>query len=558
MEGTKDVVTRSHSPLDNYVPMNNQRKPTVGEIIRTRIHADRQHNNIQTHGWVTIRVEECHEIEPKDEEGKDYVIKGTIINTGKPLLTRLKWRCTDDTIDYRCRQGWDIAVNFQNPDDDDKHNQRLTNSQHIDNKSVPQIILTEEEFRNCATCTLQGYVTMSSQVPQNLYETPRPNPIPIGTSRNHEEEPETPTSRPRVTRRIISPSAPRSPNLSLSDSVGLSDTSRSEGDSESLIWEINDHEYTTMLGKSIEDNLITITNGYDKKLIKNINSLSQAITSEKKLVMQTNNMQDQLRTISWTNNPIEINKYVKQRRKWYTIASKYKTDRDRVLHGIEQNTEDTLNLPGLGENTKMLLRDLENSIESNQFISMLKQISERMIQLDENIDQHESEHSEHLQSMVSLFDFEDLTPCMADNVVAQFSDDELHIGKLNKLGLGGSNTIQIKEHPALKDLGKHDPRRNTDLTVFMTDGVENGQNNNTTIPKGLTDLLYYEAVDLVDDAKNILLNITKSITDISDASPNKHTEETLRDYERKAERISEKKIVISNKYADYVMRYPVT
>ena len=74
----------------------------------------------------------------------------------------------------------------------------------------------------------------------------------------------------------------------------------------------------------------------------------------------------------------------------------------------------------------------------------------------------------------------------------------------------------------------------------------------------MTDLLYYEAVDLVDDAKNILLNITKSITDISDASPNKHTEETLRDYERKAERISERKIVISNKYADYVMKYPVT
>ena len=36
---------------------------------------------------------------------------------------------------------------------------------------------------------------------------------------------------------------------------------------------------------------------------------------------------------------------------------------------------------------------------------------------------------------------------------------------------------------------------------------------------------------------------------------NKHNEETLRDYERKTKRISEKRIVISNKYADNVMKY---
>ena len=74
----------------------------------------------------------------------------------------------------------------------------------------------------------------------------------------------------------------------------------------------------------------------------------------------------------------------------------------------------------------------------------------------------------------------------------------------------------------------------------------------------MRELLNYEAVDLVEDANNILCNINKSINDISDASPNKHTEETLRDYERKAERISEKKIIISNKYADYIMKYPTT
>ena len=144
--------------------------------------------------------------------------------------------------------------------------------------------------------------------------------------------------------------------------------------------------------------------------------------------------------------------------------------------------------------------------------------------------------------MTSLFDFEDLTPCMADNVVAQFSDDELNNGGTSKLRLHESGTAQIKEHPALKGLGRHDPRQNTNLTVMMAGGNGSQQTPDTNaLPKGLRDLLNYEAVDLVEDAKNILYNIRKSIGDISDASPNKHTEEMLRDYERKAERVSKKK-----------------
>jgi hypothetical protein len=58
MEAARDMTTRSHSSLGDYTPMN-QRKPKIGEFIRVRITPDkRKYDNIHTHGWVTIKVEE--------------------------------------------------------------------------------------------------------------------------------------------------------------------------------------------------------------------------------------------------------------------------------------------------------------------------------------------------------------------------------------------------------------------------------------------------------------------------------------------------------------------
>ena len=175
MEAAEDIVTRSHSPIDDYIPMNNQRKPAVGDLIRIRIQPDKKHVNMHTHGWITLITVESHEIEPKDKDGKEYVIKGITLKTGKPLFVGLKLMTGDDGIDYRLRQGWDILQDSQQLDDDEKHNMRLINPQHLDNVSILQTILTEEEFDD-VTCTQQGYINMTLS---KLYETPKTHPKPI-------------------------------------------------------------------------------------------------------------------------------------------------------------------------------------------------------------------------------------------------------------------------------------------------------------------------------------------------------------------------------------------
>ena len=54
MEAAEDIVTRSPSPIDDYRPMNHQRKPAVGDLIRIRIQPDKKHENMHTHGWITL------------------------------------------------------------------------------------------------------------------------------------------------------------------------------------------------------------------------------------------------------------------------------------------------------------------------------------------------------------------------------------------------------------------------------------------------------------------------------------------------------------------------
>ena len=548
MEAAEDIVSRSHSPIDDYRPMNNQRKPAVGDLIRIRIQPDKKHENMHTHGWITLITVECHEIEPKDKDGKEYVIKGIILKTGKPLFVGLKLMTGDDGIDYRLRQGWDIVQDSQQLDDDEKHNMRLTNPQHLDNVSILQTILTEQEFDD-VTCTQQGYINMTLS---NLYETPKTHPKLIKAHNNHEEQVETSTStKPQLAGHTLSPTTPPNSNLSISESIERSDTSRSESEYESIMWDVTDYEYTRMLGRLLEDNLLTITSGHDKELMKDIDLLSQAITSEKKLIKQTNSMHDQLRSDSWIHSPSEIDRYITQRKKWYTVASRYKNKRDKVLHGIERATL-TLGLPGCGENMTKLMKELEDSIDSNEFIRFLTLTDARMMKLDETIDQQDSGiYSDHLQSIGSIFNYEDFT--------LRMTDDMEYKGNISIAHEQGYPYKQVNEHAALKDLGKYEQRKGTDLTVLMAGrDVEQDVDAGPKMPIGLSDLLHYDAADLLEDAKNVHVNITKSIGEINNMSPNKHTEETLRDYERKTEKISEKKILISNKYTEYVMKYVET
>ena len=213
MEAARDITTRSHSSLGEYIPMN-QRKPKVGEFVRARITPDkRKYDNIHTHGWVTIRVEECHERRPKDEEehGQDYVVKGTMHKTSKTIFILLMWRGDDDALDYRYRQGWDISTEDTQLDEEEKHAKRLTNSQHIDNLTQIQATLTEEEFEEYATNTQQDYVNMA---PDNVYVEPRRVLAQLSTPKSIRDEDTVPTSVPKLRKKPcnndLRPSAPPS------------------------------------------------------------------------------------------------------------------------------------------------------------------------------------------------------------------------------------------------------------------------------------------------------------------------------------------------------------
>jgi hypothetical protein len=64
--------------------------------------------------------------------------------------------------------------------------------------------------------------------------------------------------------------------------------------------------------------------------------------------------------------------------------------------------------------------------------------------------------------------------------------------------------------------------------------------------------------DLVQNASTIYANIISSTDDINDTSPNKHTEETLRDFERKVDKVDEKKTELNETYKNYIVKYTHT
>ena len=145
-----------------------------------------------------------------------------------------------------------------------------------------------------------------------------------------------------------------------------------------------------------------------------------------------------------------------------------------------------------GEDMKKLTRELEDSID-------LKLTEARMKKLDETIDQ---EDSEIYSSIGSIF-----TPRM--------SDDNEYKGHNSTAHKQDYPFIQVNEHAALKDLGKYEQRKGTDLAVFMTGReVKQDVNVGQKVPESLVNLLNYDATDLLEIAKTVHVNIMKSKEEI--------------------------------------------
>ena len=303
---------------------------------------------------------------------------------------------------------------------------------------------------------------------ENEYVEPSRILAQFGTPKNVREEDTIPTSVPKLRKKRCNsdllPSAP--------SSFSMSDTTRSETDTiESSNWEVTDYEYTKMLGKELDDNLLFITREYQNESISNVNGLPDALASEKSLIRQMNKIHNYLKASDWVQNPDDVKRYIRLRKKRFTLASQYRNHRDRVLFLVEKHIETYLNLPGLSMKMKDLLRDLDDNRDDNKFMDILKQADQRMISIDEAINQV---NSQEFQSMGSIFEFDDFTAGINDDAPAKFSDDE---GLTLKLKTSGTQNIRdkfikvpghVEEHPALKDLGKFDSRAKDNLTVNMT------------------------------------------------------------------------------------------
>ena len=576
MEAASDIETRSHSPLGDYIPMT-QRRPKVGEFVRVRITPDKtKYDNTHTHGWVTIRVEECHERQHKDGwDELDYVVKGSVTRIDRKVFILLVWRGDDDALDYRCRQGWDIVEENTEPDEEEKHLERLNNSQHIDNLTQLQTIITEEEFKAYTKNAEQGYINIA---PENEYVEPMRTLAQLNTPKSECEENNIPTSAPRLRKRHCNKdpmsSAPLS--FSTSDTTHMSDSTRSDTDTiDCSHWEVTEYEYTKMLGKTLDDNLLFITQNYQGESISNINGLPNALASEKILIRQTNKIHNYLKSSDWVQNSDDVRRYIRLRKKWFKIASQYRNYRDKVLFLVERHVEPYLSLPGLSAEMKNLMRDLDNNSYDSKFMDILKQADQRMMDIDEIVNQV---NSPGFQSMGSIFELDDFPKDINNDALAKFSDDEGVTLKLKTSGdfaRNGREKIRkipshVEEHPALKGLGGFDFKENNNLTVNMAHvetsapamefkiREDRAPDPGVALPPTLENLLHEDMTDLVQNARTIYANILSSTADIKDTSPNKHTEQTLRDFERKVDKIDEKKTELNDTYKSYVVEYTHT
>ena len=569
MEGTEKVQTRSVSALGEYPPLNNQRQPVIRETVRIRLPADRKHQNIQSHGWVIAKVEFSYAVRPEGEEGEDYIIKGTTLDSNKVILVCLAMRGNEDDLDSRAKQGWDIVDVGEDPTTGIKHNARMQHSQHPDNKATTQRIIMEEEYQRYAIEALNINASMTEG---NLYETPKPPP-----RRDHGPQ----SVRTRLTPRRDTP-VPDREHRFLSDpestipepsAPSLTSTSSSNLETATEAWTFHDNNGNKMLGKPFDDNLAAITSK-DADLLDSIGTLPGAILTENKLIQLTNRAGQFLESENWLKDPLSVKRYTNLRNKWFYLASKYKNQRNDILYTIETNLQSFINDPTTDEGTQKLLLELCESGQSNNFLNALRQVDVRMTKLDESVDRMQQIQFE---SHGSIFEFEDHTQNMDERTLARFSDEDIFKTKVTTPRRDTGSTLEdnirddpqdrrkdttkhtTKEHWALKGLGDADKGQRTNLMVNMMTGA--GRPGGTESGVGrvlnleLENMLYQSLLELTKEIKSLDLDIRKSTEEMKGVEPSNHTDNMLKLYDRKAEKVSETKEKLHDTYRRYIEEY---
>lgn len=573
MEGSKEVQTRSVSALGEYPPLNNQRQPLIGEFVRVRLPSDKKYHNIHSHGWVIAKVEFSYAIRPESDEGEDYIIKGTKHDSNKVILVCLAMRGNEDDLDSRAKQGWDIVDVGEDPATGMRHNARMQHSQHPDNKATAQRVIMEEEYQRYA---IEALNITTSQREDNLYETPQLPP---------RQDQELQSIRTRLTPRRGTPIPDKEhygtsiPETSIHEpsAPSLASFSSSNLEAATGTWTIQDNSSNKMLGKSFDDSLATITS-MDADLLDSIDALPGAVLTESKLMQLTNRARQFLESETWLKDPISVKKYINIRNKWFFLATKYKNQRSNVLYTIETNLQSFINDPTTDQTTQKLLLELCESGQFNNFVNALRQVDARMSKLDESVSRLQQDQFE---SLGSIFEFEDHTQNMDERTLARFSDEDIskprkttpkkHIGTTSdddfiddpKGRHRNTTRISTKEHWALRGLGDADKGQRTDLTVNMMTGtgglshsqVGDGSGEGRVLSLELENMLYQSLLELTKEIKSLDLDIRESTEEMKGVEPSNHTDNIMKLYDRKVEKVSETKEKLYDTYRRYIEEY---
>ena len=396
MEGAfRKIITRGRSKTSEPKPLNNQRPPEIAEYVRVRVKPKAALNNIHTHGWITLQVEEVYILPTMDKGEELYLIKGQH-NKGE-IFIQLTSNKNEQDLDMRARSGWDIAE--ENHAEDPNHQERLENSQHEDNFTLTQRVLTKEEYIEL----LVGSKDTKDLRDQNDRQ-PNSQPTPPTRGQRRLSIPQTHQPSQQDGNKYEAPdkmSSHRYPSLktpSCPSRVSTPDPTDGKGT----------HSDTTgsntsqCLGTYLTDNLATVIGDYGTSDFGQIPELSETIALERSLIKHTNDLENFLLEADWMGDENEIKGYMFKRNRWVRIGEQYLRQKKECSNAVKTCIEN----PFISSNTREQLANLSHDMVNDvQFMNLLKQTDNALLARDEIVKKSEIDAS----SKGSLFSEPDST-----------------------------------------------------------------------------------------------------------------------------------------------------
>ena len=316
------------------------------------------------------------------------------------------------------------------------------------------------------------------------------------------------------------------------------------------------HDFNSgmLLGRYFDDNLATIASG-DPVLLDIVDSLPGAILTEEKLMRLTNSIGSFLASETWMNEPLDVKRYLSIRNEWFYLAKDYKNQRSDVLYIIESNLSSFLSDPTTDAETKRLLLELYESKQYNNFINSLRQVDARLAMLDESVSRVQQDQ---VESLGSIFDPDDYTLIMDDKNTrkARSAGGEDYGAVSEKRG-------PTREHWTLRGLVDHNQFRPADLTVNMMTRTsqqpqtlaEDGHESGRVLNKELETMLCCSLIELIKEIEILSLDIKGSADEMIGVKPSNHTNNLVKSYEKKMEKIVETKEKLNSTFCRYIEEY---